>query len=87
MFYGSFTGDVMSVTVAVGADGAPIFGVPRKLFSAPGGAGSSTSISPYDVAPDGERFLVALPTGTLSGLPPISVTLNWQELLKTDTAP
>jgi len=44
-------------------------GTPRELFQLPQGAA-------WDVAPDGKRFLVAVPTGEESKAP-ITVVVNW----------
>jgi Tol biopolymer transport system component len=46
-------------------------------FRSSGGLGT---IANYDVAADGQRFLVAAPTGTRED-PPITVITNWQSLL------
>jgi hypothetical protein len=56
-------------------------GQPVALFEGKfrftGGLGT---IANYDVAADGQRFLVATPTGTREE-PPITVITNWQSLL------
>jgi len=49
---------------------------PRDLFSLPPGF---LGISPYDVTPDGQRFLISV---TLDRPEPLSVIVNWPALLK-----
>jgi hypothetical protein len=39
--------------------------------------------SPYSIAPDGKRFLVAMPLG---GAQPLEVVVNWPTLLKQGAA-
>ena len=39
----------------------------------------------YDVAPDGQRFLITLPTSDVPQ--PITVILNWRSLLAPLTGP
>jgi hypothetical protein len=57
-------------------------GQPLTLFEGrfwfTGGLGT---IANYDVTADGQRFLVATPTGTREE-PPITVITNWQSLLQ-----
>ena len=67
LFFEGPDGSVMAVDVTLGAEFRP--GVPRALFQLP----SATS---WDPAPDGKRFLVAMPT-TEQGRTPITVVLNW----------
>jgi hypothetical protein len=51
------------------------------MFTGPGDIFAS---SPYDVAPDGQRFLVrAVPE---TGSQPLQVIVNWPALLKKGTA-
>ena len=50
----------------------------HKLFAlAPAEAGAGSS--PYDTAPDGQRFLVRTPVDTVR---PLTVVVNWPALLK-----
>jgi Tol biopolymer transport system component len=57
------------------------FGPPRPLFSVPLVADQGTSIYTYDVAPDGQRFLVISPTRE-TGTLPLNVLLHWQRRLQ-----
>jgi Tol biopolymer transport system component len=73
IFYRTPAGDMMAADVSIKAD-ALTTARPRQLFSAPAG------VTNWDVAPDGQRFLLAVPV-----LPavsdPVSVVLNWSQLL------
>jgi hypothetical protein len=54
---------------------------PRELFRLPA---VDTGFSPYDAAPDGQRFLVrAVPEHGASQ--PLTVIVNWPALLKEST--
>ena len=50
-------------------------GVPRALFELPGGA------ERWDVAPDGQRFLVNAPVVETNAVP-LSLVVNWTAKLK-----
>ena len=50
-------------------------GVPHKLFDTPPVA--NTLVTRYEVAPDGQRFLLNLGRQAASGVPPIRVVVNW----------
>jgi hypothetical protein len=50
--------------------------LPRTLFALPGGL---TGLDPFDVAPDGQRFLVPVITDKVE---PLTVIVNWPALLK-----
>ncbi len=67
LFFEGPDGSVMAVDVTLGTEFRP--GVPRALFQLPSGTS-------WDPAPDGKRFLVAMPT-TEQGRTPITVMLNW----------
>jgi len=72
-----FYGDkLMSVPVET----QPAFkaGTPRVLFQATGFLG----VGNYDVAPDGQRFLMIKEDDTLSSPKELNVILNWSEVLK-----
>jgi hypothetical protein len=80
-------GQLMAVPVRVDGDGF-VAGTPQRLF----GMGlitppHSTTINvyhTYDVAPDGQRFLIPRPASTLRGDAspmPITVVLNWTAML------
>jgi Tol biopolymer transport system component len=80
LFYFTPTEDsqmVMAVDVGLG-NGNVELGAPHRLFSTSMPTGNSY---PYDVARDGQRFLVQqlLPE---SAAPPLTVILNWPALLK-----
>jgi hypothetical protein len=69
LFYVSADGKLMAVPVSHGATFQA--GVPESLFKIPPDSG-------FDVAPDGQRFLIAAPVqGQGQASPPISVVLNW----------
>lgn len=71
--------------MAVSIETAPAFsaGVPRALFQVPdslpvgGGVGI---VDPFDVSPDGQRFLLS--PSTLNPSEPLSLIVNWTALLK-----
>jgi dipeptidyl aminopeptidase/acylaminoacyl peptidase len=76
LFYLSPDGNVMSVSVLNPAQP----GTPKVLFKFPGRP--ITPTAPYwDVAPDGKRFLRAVPLGADSAVP-FTVVLNWTATLK-----
>jgi len=67
----------MSVALKTGADSVEP-SAPRELFLLP--AVDLGTISPYEVAPDGQRFLVR---ATPDQAPqPLTVIVNWPALLK-----
>jgi hypothetical protein len=76
LFYVSAAGQLMSVPVRHGTIGLEL-GAPRGLFSLPTVYNAGYS---YDVAPDGERFLVVAPS-TESSRAPLSVIVNWPTAL------
>ncbi len=82
LFYLAADGQLMAVPVRItGArsDLVPDLGTPKPLFDARLVGGSSTAVgfrAQYDVAPDGQRFLVNLETGSSDS--PITVVVNWQ---------
>jgi hypothetical protein len=71
------------VAVAVTTDGNFQVGktvtVTEVQLGAPENAGV-TSLFNYDVSPDGQRFLLSLPPGSLQsgGRRPLTVVVNWQ---------
>ena len=83
LFYISADSKMMAADVTT----SPAFkvGVPKVLFSAPiWGGGSVQNVTRYDVTADGKKFLintVASEDGA-SAVTPITVVLNWEELLK-----
>ena len=77
IFYLGFDNKLMAVSVRVSAESAE-HSTPRELFTVPWDV---TSIeSPYDVAPDGLRFLVQ--AAAEPSPQPLHVILNWPALLK-----
>jgi len=54
-------------------------GVPKRLFDAPFGQGS-TDAHHWDVTADGKKFLIS--AATEGAATPITVVLNWQAGLK-----
>lgn len=69
------------VAVEVRASGDRIeTGTPRELFDASIPAEAGDWLYPYDVAADGERFLIQEPADARSS--PLTVVLNWQAKLK-----
>jgi eukaryotic-like serine/threonine-protein kinase len=71
LFYVTLDGNLVSVPISVGKSVEA--GVPRPLFEtmAPGAATSDF----YDVAADGQRFLLSLPADTST--PPLNVIVHW----------
>lgn len=79
LFYLSPDYKLMAVNLKVTPDSiAP--SEPRELFRLPAAV---TNWSPYEVAPDGQRFLVRAMSGQSA---PLNVILNWEALLKGDAA-
>ena len=64
LFYQSLTGGIMTARVTAGG-----IGEPAQLFAAPG------ALAEWGVAPDGQRFLLALPAEDRRS--PFRVVLNW----------
>jgi serine/threonine protein kinase len=73
LFYLRPGGTLMAVDVQPGA--GPKVGAPRPLFDFPGSA------QDYDVAPDGQRFLVNVPV-VESNAVPLNLVVNWTAGLK-----
>jgi len=80
LFYVTPDGRLMSVAVERGPKLA--FGTPKLLFRIPN-ASMIGAASPYDVAPDGERFLVRVPVVHGSSWP-LNLVLNWTSGLKKE---
>jgi Tol biopolymer transport system component len=80
LFYVAPDNKVMAVGLKLGPDSVEVSAL-RGMFTGPGDIFAS---SPYDVAPDGQRFLVrAVPE---TGSQPLQVIVNWPALLKKGTA-
>jgi len=83
LFY--LNNDATLMAVAVTAEPALRLGQPRMLFRGPYVRPGTTSSIPYDISPDGKRFLM-LKEPALAGAPSeprqINIVLNWFEELK-----
>jgi Tol biopolymer transport system component len=77
LFYLSPDNKVMVVSLKLGADSADP-STPRELFPLPT---LDVGLSPYDTAPDGQRFLVRATPGQAAAQP-LTVIVNWPALLK-----
>ena len=80
LFYIALDERLMAVPIRFAADGhQPEVGVPAALFAAPlGGVIQQADFRhQYDVASDGERFLMAAVTEAPSNAP-INIILNWR---------
>ena len=66
----------MSVEVRA-VSGSLEFGTPTSLFTLPLTRGENDPY-PYDVMPDGQRFLALVPASDAE-TPPLTVIFNWQE--------
>jgi Tol biopolymer transport system component/tRNA A-37 threonylcarbamoyl transferase component Bud32 len=80
LFYVSLDNKLMAVSLKLGVDSVEP-SAPRELFPLPA---VDIGWSPYDVAPDGQRFLVRA-TPTQAGQP-LTVIVNWPALLKKEPA-
>ena len=78
LFYMTNDGRIMSLSLHAGADGGMEAGQPQLLFQT---RPVPKSWNLYDVAPDGQRFLVNVPLEWTSAVP-ITVLTNWTEKLK-----
>jgi Tol biopolymer transport system component len=81
LYYVSPDFKLMSVSLKLGTDYAEP-SVPRELFPLPG---VDTGFSPYEVAPDGQRFLVRA-TPQQQAAEALTVIVNWPALLKKGAA-
>jgi Tol biopolymer transport system component len=77
LFYMAPDDKLMAVSLKLGTDSVEA-SVPRELFTI--GWNQIVPGSPYEVAPDGQRFLVR--AATESGSQPLQVIVNWPALLK-----
>jgi serine/threonine protein kinase/Tol biopolymer transport system component len=80
LFYVAPDRTVMSVVVRP-ASGSLEFGTPSALFALPATFDSNNTY-PYDVMPDGQRFL-ALAPATNAEDPPMTVIVNWRAELSS----
>jgi Tol biopolymer transport system component len=81
LFYVSSDFKLMAVSLKLGADSVEP-STPRELFPLPA---VETGWSPYDTAPDGQRFLVRAVTQQQASQP-LTVIVNWPALLKPGAA-
>ena len=82
LFYLALDGKLMAASVK--EDSALEVGTPKPLFEPPFVGGARTILgfrNQFDVAPDGERFLINVPVAEESSLP-ITLALNWAAGLK-----
>jgi len=75
LFYVGLDSKVMSVEVRA-VSGSLEFGTPTSLFTLPLTRGENDPY-PYDVMPDGQRFLALVPASDAE-TPPLTVMFNWQ---------
>jgi serine/threonine protein kinase/Tol biopolymer transport system component len=84
LFYLSPVYEMMAVTVR--ASGISVQAeTPGKLFRAPifrSQSAAQSQTAPYDVAADGQRFLLVEPEDGQTGVPPLTVFVNWDAGLK-----
>jgi eukaryotic-like serine/threonine-protein kinase len=81
LFYVSPDHKLMVVSIKLGADSVQP-SAPHELFTLPADDLAST-FSPYEVAPDGQRFLVRTESEQIT---PLTVVMNWPALLKKKSA-
>jgi Tol biopolymer transport system component/predicted Ser/Thr protein kinase len=81
LYYVSPDNKLMAISLKLGADSVQP-SAPRELFDLPT---ADTGYSPYEVAPDGQRFLVRATPQQASR--PLTVIVNWPALLKKAVAP
>jgi hypothetical protein len=66
------------IAVPLAADGAFSIAASQELFAAPGLPVPAMTVGhPYDVTPDGQRFLFSVLSGDVSPTTPITVVVNW----------
>jgi len=77
LYYLTPAGDLAAVSVTTGAGFDA--GTPRLLFRGVTRQPYASNVTPYDVSPDGQRFLVY--TENRTATPPLTVLTPWQRLL------
>ena len=75
LFYVSLDGKLMAVAMKLGR-GSVEPSLPHELFALPNGL---TGLGPFEVAADGQRFLVQVTTDKIE---PLTAIVNWPVLLK-----
>ena len=78
LYYESLDSKLVAVSLKLGADSVE-HSAPRELFALP----PSTGSPPYDIAPDGKRFLVRVEAQSNPGL---TMVTNWPALIKKGRA-
>jgi hypothetical protein len=81
LYYVSPEFKLMAVSLKLGT-GSVEPSAPRELFTLPA---VDTGFTPYEAAPDGQRFLVRA-TPQQQAAEPLTVIVNWPALLKKGTA-
>jgi hypothetical protein len=81
LFYLGPGAELMAAEVTTTAREFRVSGPPKVLFVAPIVGGPQT-ISSWDVAPNGQRFLLNTPVGATRDVGSVNVILNWQSGLK-----
>jgi len=81
LFYVSPDNKLMSVNLTLGSNSVRP-SAPHELFPLPS---VDIGVSPYDVAPDGQRFLVCAPPEKADSQP-LTVIVNWPALVKKGAA-
>jgi Tol biopolymer transport system component len=80
LIYVSLDFKLMTVTVTPGD--VPVLSLPRELFAL---SSTDNGLAPYDVSPDGQRFLVRAPAEQSDRA--LTVLINWTRLLEAPTTP
>jgi serine/threonine-protein kinase len=78
LYYESLDNKLVAVSLKLGAGSVEV-SAPRELFTLPPSRGSP----PFDIAPDGKRFVVRIEAQSDSGL---TLVTNWPALIKKGSA-
>jgi hypothetical protein len=71
------------IAVPLTSDGTFTVEKSQELFAAPGLPVPAMTVGhPYDVTPDGQRFLFSAPSGDVNPTTPITVVVNWPARLE-----
>ena len=82
LFFVSPDAEMMAVDITLDPIDSP--GVPHRLFQLQKEIPIDRLATPYDVRPDGQQFLVFMPTQLGTQDAPITVVLNWWAELRQD---
>ena len=82
LYYETLNNKLVVVSLKFGA-GSVQKSTPRELFDLPATGGSGLGAPPYDIAPDGKRFLVRVESQSDPGL---TLVTNWPSLIKKGSA-